>query len=380
MNEIAEQTTSDLRQALQRHLAEDLAAVNEILRQQFRSSAPFVSDVLDHVAGYRGKQIRPLLLLLNCRMAGCIPTKTAQTLAAVVELIHTATLVHDDIIDESETRRHVATVHRRWNTETSVLLGDFLFSRSFHLAASTGDAEACRLIGLATDRTCEGELNQVAARLCAESDSNSDLSAAADAPDARWRPKPASSEAICQETACPETASPESNWQDLCRRLTYFRIVRDKTGQLFALSCLLGARCAGASDDLQRAARRFGMRLGIAFQIADDVLDLQATAECTGKDRANDIVNHRLTLPLQIALQSLDAVDRDEFLRQLSRAGESNAEILCTHPAVEYGITSAMNISRRLTERAKRDLSACRSGTDRDLLFSIADFAVRRNF
>ena len=78
MNEIAEQTTSDLRQALQRHLAEDLAAVNEILRQQFRSSAPFVSDVLDHVAGYRGKQIRPLLLLLNCRMAGCIPTKTAQ--------------------------------------------------------------------------------------------------------------------------------------------------------------------------------------------------------------------------------------------------------------------------------------------------------------
>ena len=157
--------TADLKSELMKHLSADLAGVNGILKAKLRSSSDFVSDITEHVSRFQGKQIRPILVMLFERAISGSSSVTGRTLAAAVEMIHTATLVHDDVIDEAETRRHVATVHRRWNTETSVLLGDYLFSKSFHLAASTGDAEACRLIGLATDRTCEGELNQTAARL-----------------------------------------------------------------------------------------------------------------------------------------------------------------------------------------------------------------------
>jgi len=155
----------DLKKQLLDHLQGDLQAVNDVMQRQLKTRSSFVSDVTQHVSRFQGKQIRPMLLLLTSRMISGRVDRNAAMLAAAVEMIHLATLVHDDVIDEAETRRHVTTVHRRWNTETSVLLGDYLFSKSFHLAASTGDAEACRLIGLATDRTCEGELNQSAIRV-----------------------------------------------------------------------------------------------------------------------------------------------------------------------------------------------------------------------
>ena len=190
----------ELKQQIHQLLAADLAAVNALLSRQFRNPNMFVQDVAYHVSRFQGKQIRPILTLLSARLFD--PSEPAKEhvfrLAAVVEMIHTATLVHDDVIDDSSLRRHVSTVHRRWNTETSVLFGDYLLSKAFHLAATTGDAEACRLIGLATDRTCEGELNQIEARL--------------------------------------EHSTSERD---------YFRVMGGKTGQLFAVACLLGARGAG---------------------------------------------------------------------------------------------------------------------------------------
>jgi len=289
------------------------------------------------VSRFRGKQIRPMLLLLTYRMFGRQAEEpgsheNAVTLAAVVEMIHTATLVHDDVIDDADTRRHLATVHRRWNTETSVLLGDYLFSKAFHLAASTGDAEACRLIGLATDKTCEGELNQTAARL--------------------------------------DRSTSEFD---------YFRIIRDKTGQLFALSCLLGARAANASRDQQRAARLFGLRLGLAFQIADDVLDLSETQAATGKDEGNDLQNGRLTLPLLRALQFADSAERDQ-LRQLVFPGHESVGIeqLRDRPSVQRGLESASATAAELCRRAVQLLDRFPESADRELLSAIALFAGRR--
>ncbi|HRA88208.1 MAG TPA: polyprenyl synthetase family protein, partial [Planctomycetaceae bacterium] len=185
----------ELKQRIQQLLAEDLADVSALLSRQFRNPNMFVQDVAQHVSRFQGKQIRPILTLLSARLfnPGAAARDNIHRLAAVVEMIHTATLVHDDVIDDASLRRHVSTVHRRWNTETSVLFGDYLLSKAFHLAATTGDAEACRLIGLATDRTCEGELNQIAARL--------------------------------------EQSTSERD---------YFRVIGGKTGQLFAVSCLLG--------------------------------------------------------------------------------------------------------------------------------------------
>ena len=323
--------TADLKSELMKHLSADLAGVNGILKAKLRSSSDFVSDITEHVSRFQGKQIRPILVMLFERAISGSSSVTGRTLAAAVEMIHTATLVHDDVIDEAETRRHVATVHRRWNTETSVLLGDYLFSKSFHLAASTGDAEACRLIGLATDRTCEGELNQTAARL-----------------------------------------------QRSRSEVDYFRIIRDKTGQLFGLSALLGARSAAGTDEQQLAARRYGIRLGLAFQIADDILDLTEASSSTGKDEGNDLQNGRLTLPLLRALRlacNEEAAELDTVLE--SEASDKRTTLLGMR-CVQAGLQSARETALELVGRAIDDLMLLPETTDRRLLELIAWFAVRR--
>lgn len=356
---IADSTTSseDLKRSIQEYLQQDLGRVNQILRSQLRSSSPLVSEMVDHVSRYQGKQLRPILLMLTFRMAATaaeVPDvldasestsqrkkpidetvsarEAACMLAASVEMIHLATLVHDDVIDEAETRRHVATVHRRWNTEASVLLGDFLFSRAFHLSATAGDAPSCALIGKATDRTCEGELNQMAARL--------------------------------------EQSRSE---------LDYFRIIRGKTGQLFGLSCRLGARSASASSSQQLAASRFGLRLGLAFQIADDILDLTESTEKTGKDAANDVQNGRRTLPILRALRFAPPEEAKILDDLLSQTEEDAFERIKSLPSVAKGIQSANQTARELVRRAIRDLELFHDSDERQLLASIAEFSVQRN-
>jgi len=192
-------SATELWKRIESSIGDDLTRVNQILEKQFQNPHPYITDVLQHAGCFRGKQIRPVLLLLCRKSINGHIEDSALTLAAVVEMIHIATLVHDDVLDNALSRRHVPTVNRHWNTETSILLGDYLFSRAFRLAASTGDAGACELIGRATDLTCAGEMHQVAVRehrLGSERD--------------------------------------------------YFRIIRGKTGQLFGLSCLLGA-CTASS-------------------------------------------------------------------------------------------------------------------------------------
>src|SRR5207244_910673 len=130
-----------------------------ILARVLRSRYPAVTEVVDHVRHYRGKRLRPVLLLFTARACGRL-TAAHPVLGAVVEMIHTATLVHDDVLDGATVRRHVATVNARWGTQASVLLGDYLFTHAFHLASSLDDVRACRLIGAATNRVCEGELCQ----------------------------------------------------------------------------------------------------------------------------------------------------------------------------------------------------------------------------
>lgn len=326
----------ELKQQIQQQLSADLQAVNALLLRQFRNPNMFVRDVAEHVGRFQGKQIRPILTLLCARLfdsSGTAPDNTVR-LAAVVELIHTATLLHDDVIDDADLRRHVATVHRRWNTETSVLFGDYLFSKAFHLAATTGDAEACRLIGLATDRTCEGELNQIAARL--------------------------------------EQSTSE---------LDYFRVIGGKTGQLFAVSCLLGARSAGASISQQTQLKQFGRRIGLAFQIADDVLDLTESTDQTGKDASNDLSNHRLTLPLLRALKLASDSDRDrQRLKDLFFSNDPRDQLCLREERLfRQGISSAHATAEHFVSRALRNLQSLPCSDTRQALEGIARFAVHRS-
>ena len=324
----------ELKQRIQHVLAADLAAVNALLHRQLRNPNMFVQDIAQHVSRFQGKQIRPILTLLSAQLfhPASDARENVHRLAAVVEMIHTATLVHDDVIDDASLRRHVSTVHRRWNTETSVLFGDYLLSKAFHLAATTGDAEACRLIGLATDRTCEGELNQIAARL--------------------------------------EQSTSERD---------YFRVIGGKTGQLFAVSCLLGSRAAGASLAHQTQLKQFGMRIGLAFQIADDVLDLTETAEKTGKDASNDLSNHRLTLPLIRALK-LGSDHEQHRLRDLLTSSDADDQArLRDEPLVRQGVESAQSTAEHFVRRALRNLALLPSCPAREILAGSAQFAIHRS-
>ncbi len=231
-------------------IADELADAERIFQEELASHFPFVQHLVDHCADFQGKRLRPALVLLSGRACGRV-NPSHSVIAAVVEMIHTATLVHDDILDEAMVRRHAATVNAEWGNETAVLLGDFLFTHAFHLAASLESTRACRWIGHATNKVCEGEMQQVHHR------GNLDL----DEP-------------------------------------SYFAIVEGKTAELTAVSCRLGASYAGASESRVAAMDRYGRELGIAFQIADDVLDLWGDERVTGKSLGTDLEKQKLTLPL----------------------------------------------------------------------------------
>ena len=153
----------DILARVQALIGREILESEKIFVEELSSRHPYVRDVLQHMNSYRGKRLRPMLLLLAGAAVGEVE-HSHKVLAAVVEMIHTATLVHDDVLDEAQIRRHVATVNSRWNNETSVLFGDYLFTHSFHLASSLDTTHACRLIGRATNLVCEGELSQIKER------------------------------------------------------------------------------------------------------------------------------------------------------------------------------------------------------------------------
>ena len=245
--------------ALYAPIAAELAEAERIFAAELGSRHPFVQHLVDHCADFRGKRLRPALVLLTARPAAR-SRPDHPVLAAVVEMIHTATLVHDDILDESMVRRHAATVNAEWGNETAVLMGDYLFTHAFHLAASLETTLACRWIGHATNLVCEGEMQQVHNR------GNFDL----------------------DEDA-------------------YFAIIRGKTAELTAVSCRLGAHYAGAPEATVRAMDDYGRDLGVAFQIADDVLDIWGEERATGKSLGTDLEKQKLTLPLIRLLATADA-------------------------------------------------------------------------
>ncbi len=254
-----------------------LSAVEPELKQvvaafeaEVRSDLPCVNQLVQHVERFRGKMLRPVLLLLAGKACGHL-TPAHITLGAVVEMVHMATLVHDDVLDEAEVRRKGATLNHLRGNEAAVLLGDYLISHSYHLCSSLAGQGAARLIGATTNAVCEGELLQINNR------NNLDL----DEP-------------------------------------TYYEIIKRKTAMLVSTSCRLGAEYAGATPEQVEAMAEYGLRLGIAFQIQDDVLDLLGEETTVGKTLGIDVEKQKLTLPLIHFLRTAPAEHRS-LLRALLR-------------------------------------------------------------
>lgn len=318
--------------AVEQIIGSELREAEQALLEELRNEHPYVSDLLQHSTRFRGKRLRPILLLLTAKACGGI-THEHKVLAAVVEMIHLATLVHDDVLDEAETRHHVATVNARWNNETSVLFGDYLFTHAFHLASSLPTTYGCRCIGHSTNIVCVGELSQIKER------GNLDLTEAA-----------------------------------------YFQIINGKTAELTALCGQLGAHFANAGEATIVALEQYGRSLGLAFQIADDVLDLLGSEEKTGKTLGSDLGQQKLTLPLIRLLATASALDATEIRHLLAQPDASTRSRLASYfersDAFEYTRRRAQN----LAQAARSQLQILPNTAAKRVLSEIADFAVRRTF
>lgn len=317
-------------QRLYAPIAVELAAAEELLRGELTSDDPFVDVLVKHAFRLGGKRLRPALVLLAAKATGKVAPDHI-VLSAVVEMIHTATLVHDDVLDEASLRRHRETINARNDNEASVLVGDFLFTHAFYLASSLETTFSCQTIGRATNIVCAGELRQIHSR---------------------------GNFALCEAE--------------------YLQIISAKTAELCACCCRLGAHYAGASPQVVDVLDRFGRNLGIAFQIADDMLDLVGDEVSMGKSLGTDLEKQKPTLPLIRLLAESAPEARTEIVKVLSEndraARRQIHQWLERSDALQYTRDKA----KAYAQAARKDAARLADSPARDVLLALSELVVSR--
>jgi octaprenyl-diphosphate synthase len=312
-------------------VVDDLAAVDACIRTHLTSEVPLVNQVAEYIVAGGGKRLRPVLLLL---VAGAFRKcdARAHAFAAVIELIHTATLLHDDVVDESDLRRGRKTANSVFGNAASVLVGDFLYSRAFQMMVSVGDMDVMRVLADATNTIAEGEVLQ--------------LMNIGDA-------------AVTEES--------------------YLKVIRYKTAKLFEAAGRIGAMTAGADAAICARMGEYGMRLGTAFQLVDDVLDYSGDVTQTGKNLGDDLNEGKATLPLLRVLECGSAEQRDTVRKALTEPGSADfpavLEAICATGALEY----TENAARDEAARAAQLLESLPAGQNRETLLELCSFAVERS-
>jgi octaprenyl-diphosphate synthase len=308
-----------------------LAKVEAILQRELRSDTPFVDQLLEHSWLLGGKRIRPVFLLLSGAASGNVNDSHFQ-LAAALEMIHTATLVHDDILDHAETRRHRPTANAKWGVQQSVLLGDYLFTHAFDVAAKGGSCEALQMLARASNRVCEGEMRQNA-----------------------W----------------------QGNF-DLCES-DYLRMITEKTAELCGVGCRLGAFLSGASSTTVDQFETYGRNLGVAFQIVDDILDIVGRDQTVGKTLGTDLLNQKPTLPVIHCLENLSQADRSAFVNFL-KANESTADQLVDFLEGTNSIEYARKRARDHANDAIEFASSLSENENSKALVCLGEFVLKRTY
>ncbi|PWJ18154.1 polyprenyl synthetase family protein [Jannaschia seohaensis] len=311
--------------------ADEMNAVNALIRTRMASEhAPRIPEVTAHLVEAGGKRVRPLLTVACAKLFGYSGEDHVK-LAATVEFIHTATLLHDDVVDESEQRRGRPTANLLWDNQSSVLVGDYLFARSFQLMVETGSLRVLDILSGAAATIAEGE--------------------------------------VLQLTAARNLATTEA---------TYLQIVRGKTAALFEAAAKVGGVVAAASEDEVRALSEFGDALGVSFQIVDDWLDYGGAGDGIGKNLGDDFREGKLTLPVIRALARGDEAER-AFWREALERGRSDdfdraRAIVERHGTLEEARQEAL----AWRDRAVAALSRLPAGDLRDMLSDLADYVVAR--
>jgi len=304
-----------------------------ILEEHLRERSGAVSDMTGHVTRFGGKQLRPALVLLIGEATGrTSPEHPA--VAAIVELIHLATLVHDDVLDGAEVRRRVACVHQRWDNQVAVLLGDFLYARAFALSTELSSRLASRILSVTTQKICVGEIDQA-----------------------------------------------QSRYDFHMEQDRYDAIAGAKTAALYSAACELGARYPDGHDELGHQMARFGWETGLAFQIIDDCLDLVGDQEVVGKSVGNDVEDGKVTLPVlrtyAEASEETRAAMRDVYtLPDLEKRAERLRGVCDLEPGIEYAFGRAESLIARSRER----LDALDDSPAKDALLEFGGFVLQRRW
>ncbi len=310
-----------------------MQAVNTLIARRMASEhAPRIPEVTAHLVGAGGKRLRPMLTLAAADLCG-YEGPYAVYLAATVEFIHTATLLHDDVVDESAQRRGRPTANLLWDNKSSVLVGDYLFSRSFQLMVETGNLRVLDILSNASATIAEGE--------------------------------------VLQLTAAQDLRTDEA---------IYLQVVRGKTAALFAAACEVGGVIAGAPEAHVRALHDYGDALGIAFQIVDDLLDYAGDSGATGKNLGDDFRERKLTLPVIKAVARADAEERAFWSRTIEKGDQRAGDL--DHAMALLGKHGALGATREdalaWAARAKAALALLPEHELRDMLRDIADYVVAR--
>ena len=318
--------------AIQALAADDMAGIDALIRRRLASDVVLINQVAEHIISAGGKRLRPMLVALAGRACGGHGAEHHQ-LAAIIEFIHTSTLLHDDVIDESDLRRGRSTANAIWGNAASVLVGDFLYSRSFQLMVELDRMEVMRILADATNRIAEGEVLQLLHVR------NPDVDEAA-----------------------------------------YLQVIERKTAVLFAAGTRLGALASGADEATQQRLHDYGLQLGYAFQIADDMLDYSAEGAALGKNLGDDLAEGKATLPLIHAMAHADAPVR-ERLRAIVEAGDAGAmdEVMAAIHAcgsLEYSHRRAVEYA----EAAEAALDGLPESEAVAALRGLARYAVERGY
>jgi octaprenyl-diphosphate synthase len=313
-------------------VAAALARVDQVLRQHLRSDVVLINQVADYIIAGGGKRLRPLLLLLAADACG-YRGEEHYTMAAVVELIHTATLLHDDVVDESGMRRGKATANALFGNAPSVLVGDFLYSRAFQMMVSVDRMRVLEILSDATNVIAEGEVMQL--MNCG----NADLTEEA-----------------------------------------YLEVIRYKTAKLFQAATRLGALLSGAPPEIEDALADYGMHLGTAFQLTDDLLDYSGEHEAIGKNLGDDLAEGKATLPLIHALRNGTQVEAALVRKAIHDGGLEDFRPLLAVLERTGALAYAKSCSEREAGRARDSLVQLPHSQTKESLLTLAVFAADRSF
>lgn len=311
-------------------IASEMEQVESLLKTELTSKHKFVDELLRKSNRLSGKRLRPALLLLFARTFGKI-TQDQIKLAAAIEMIHTATLVHDDILDSAEQRRHDSTVNYEYGNQTAILTGDFLFSHAFFLTSTLPTTYAAQEIGRSTNKVCEGEMRQIGTK----------------------------------------------DQFDLSQK-EYYEIIDGKTAVLCSCATKLGAYYAGGNAAEVDAAAAYGTNLGIAFQIVDDLLDILGDESQTGKSLGTDLEQRKPTLPLIHLLESASDSERKFYLSALRSDDLDPAEILSwfkKSDSVNYSKSMAVHYAKKAVDA----LEQIKNSPEKEILAAIPHFVLQRS-